>query len=93
MSTVHVNIEIEAPVERVWETIMDPHRLKDWVTIHRSVSHVSEEPLASGASMDQSLHIRGVSFKVHWDLTEVRRSPSGRMGGPRACALARSNPV
>ena len=72
MSTVRVNIEIEAPVERVWETIMDPHRLKDWVTIHRSVSHVSEEPLARGSSMDQILHIRGVSFKVHWDLAEVR---------------------
>jgi uncharacterized membrane protein len=71
MSTVHVNIEIQAPVERVWETIMDPHRLKDWVTIHRSVSQVSEEPLARGSSMDQILHIRGVSFKVHWDLAEV----------------------
>ena len=71
MSTVHAQIDIEAPVERVWDTIMDPHRLKDWVTIHRSVDDVSEKPLRRGSTMEQVLHIRGVSFHVHWTLTEV----------------------
>jgi uncharacterized protein YndB with AHSA1/START domain len=37
MSTVHAQIEIDAPVQRVWDTVMDPHHLKDWVTIHKSV--------------------------------------------------------
>jgi uncharacterized protein YndB with AHSA1/START domain len=37
MSTVHAEIDIDAPIERVWETVMDPHRLGDWVTIHKSV--------------------------------------------------------
>jgi uncharacterized protein YndB with AHSA1/START domain len=72
MSTVHARIDIYAPIERVWETVMDPHRLKDWVTIHRSVRHVSEEPLARGATMEQVLNIRGVPFHVHWTLTDVR---------------------
>jgi uncharacterized protein YndB with AHSA1/START domain len=71
MSTVHVSIDIGAPIERVWETIMDPHRLKDWVTIHRSISGVSDHPADQGAKMDQVLHIRGVSFKVHWSLVDV----------------------
>lgn len=70
MSKVHAQIEIAAPVERVWETIMDPNRLKDWVTIHRSVSNVSD-PLEKGATMDQVLHMRGVSFRVHWTLADV----------------------
>lgn len=71
MSTVHAKIAIEAPVERVWRTVMDPHRLGDWVTIHRAVRDVSSEPLAQGSTMDQVLHIRGVSFHVHWTLVDV----------------------
>jgi uncharacterized protein YndB with AHSA1/START domain len=71
MSTVHAQIEIDAPIRRVWDTIMDPDCLKDWVTIHRSVENVSHRPLRRGSTMDQVLHIRGVSFHVHWTLTDV----------------------
>jgi uncharacterized protein YndB with AHSA1/START domain len=71
MATVHVKTEINAPIERVWETIMDPNRLQDWVTIHRSVKDVSAQPLREGATMDQVLHMRGVSFRVHWTLADV----------------------
>jgi uncharacterized protein YndB with AHSA1/START domain len=71
MSTVHAQIEIDAPIERVWDTVMDAKHLKDWVTIHKSVSNVSDNPLRRGSTMDQVLHIRGVSFHVHWTLTDV----------------------
>lgn len=71
MSTVHVKIKIDAPPERVWETVMDPDRLGDWVTIHRSVKDVSAHPLRKGATMCQVLHMRGVSFRVNWTLAEV----------------------
>src|SRR5436305_10628801 len=71
MSTVRVTIDINAPIERVWETVMDPNRLQDWVTIHRSVKDVSETPLRTGSTMDQVLHMRGVSFRVHWTLVDV----------------------
>jgi uncharacterized protein YndB with AHSA1/START domain len=71
MDTVHAHIKIDAPIERVWDTIMDPKRLKDWVTIHRSVKDVSDFPLRKGSTMDQVLNIRGVPFHVHWTLTAV----------------------
>ena len=71
MSTVHVKATIHAPVEKVWETVMDPSRLKDWVTIHRSVRDVSSNPLRRGSTMDQLLHLRGVTFRVHWTLVDV----------------------
>jgi len=71
MSVVHTKIQIDAPVERVWETVMDPYRLKDWVTIHRSVADVSANPLRKGATMEQVLHMRGVSFRVHWTVVDV----------------------
>ena len=71
MSTVHAHIQIDVPVRRVWDTVMDPHHLKDWVTIHRSVNNVSDDPLRKGSTMDQALHIRGVSFHVHWTLIDI----------------------
>ena len=71
MSVVHVETRIEAPVDRVWETVMDPYRLEDWVTIHRTVDGVSSRPLRKGSTMDQMLQLRGVSFHVHWTLVAV----------------------
>ena len=71
MSTVQAEIEIDAPIQRVWDTVMDPSHFKDWVTIHRSVRNVSDQPLRKGSTMDQVLHMRGVSFHVHWTLTDV----------------------
>jgi uncharacterized protein YndB with AHSA1/START domain len=73
MSTVNAKIEIAAPIETVWDTIMDPSRLGDWVTIHKAVRNVSASPLRRGATMDQSMHVRGVTFRVHWTLVAVDR--------------------
>lgn len=80
MSEVQAQIEIDAPLARVWETIMDPSRLKDWVTIHRSVDNVSN-PLEPGSTMDQVLHIRGVSFRVHWTLADVAAPTTAQWEG------------
>lgn len=71
MSLVHVTTNIEAPVDRVWKTVMDPSCLERWVTIHRSLEDVSSRPLRKGSTMDQMLHLRGVSFRVHWTLVDV----------------------
>src|SRR5947209_17399310 len=71
MSGVQVKINVEAPIDRVWETVMDPSRLKDWVTIHRAVRDVSDQPLHTGSTLDQILHLRGVSFRVHWTLVDM----------------------
>jgi uncharacterized protein YndB with AHSA1/START domain len=71
MSTVHVTTKIHAPVEQVWETVMNPACLEDWVTIHRSVSDVSAQPLRQGSTMQQVLCLRGVTFHVHWKLVDV----------------------
>jgi uncharacterized protein YndB with AHSA1/START domain len=70
MSKVHVKTQIDAPIERVWETIMNPDRLGEWVTIHRRVKDASDSQ-KQGSTMEQVLHMRGVSFNVHWTLVEV----------------------
>jgi uncharacterized protein YndB with AHSA1/START domain len=71
VSTVHVTTKINAPAERVWETVMDPSCLSDWVTIHKWVKDVSSHPLRQGSTMKQCLHLRGVSFNVNWKLIDV----------------------
>ena len=81
MSTVNAKIEIEAPIDEVWETVMDPHRLGDWVTIHKSVRDVSQSPMRRGATMDQSIHVRGVTFRVHWTLIAVDAPNSAEWEG------------
>lgn len=70
MSTVHARIEIAAPRQEVWDTIMDPNRLGEWVTIHRGVKDVSDD-LHEGAGMEQTLCMRGVNFHVRWTLAKM----------------------
>lgn len=92
MSTVSAKIEIDAPIERVWETIMDPTRLGDWVTIHKSVTNVSDSPLRAGSTMDQAMHVRGLTFHVHWTLMALDspRHAEWEGGGPaRSTAVIR----
>jgi uncharacterized protein YndB with AHSA1/START domain len=89
MSTVHVQIAIDAAPQIVWDTIMDPARLGDWVTIHRSVVLRSEDAVTEGARMDQVLHVMGVSFKVHWTLESVRAPRRAEWQG-RGPAMSRA---
>jgi uncharacterized protein YndB with AHSA1/START domain len=84
MSTVHAEIVIDAPIEQVWDTIMDPRRLGDWVTIHKSVESFPRMPLRRGARMDQAMSMRGITFHVHWRLASIDAPREARWegGGP-----------
>jgi uncharacterized protein YndB with AHSA1/START domain len=70
MSTVSASIEISATPARVWDTVMDPDKLGDWVTIHRKLRHSDGGTPHVGYRMDQQIHLRGVSVDVHWTLVE-----------------------
>ncbi len=70
MSTVTASIEIGAPQALVWDTVMDPARLEDWVTIHRKLRYADVGAPQVGCHMDQQIHLRGVSVDVHWTLVE-----------------------
>lgn len=67
---VRVQIHIAAPPEGVWEVVLDPDRLDEWVTIHRRLLKADPGPPREGMRMEQTLCLRGASFKVKWVLTE-----------------------
>jgi len=71
MAKVEETIRIEASPEEVWEVIMDPHRLGDWVTAHREVEGAPDGELTQGDSFKQKLQVVGPSFKVRWKVVEV----------------------
>jgi carbon monoxide dehydrogenase subunit G len=78
---VTTRIDIAAPPEQVWAVIMDPGRLKDWVTIHRKLGKVSDRPLEAGSKLDQTLCLRGANFKVHWEVAESEEPTLARWEG------------
>jgi uncharacterized protein YndB with AHSA1/START domain len=71
MTLVKASIDIEAPPDRVYDAMLDPARLKDWVTIHRRVNRSDKGTPHEGYEMEQTLCLRGANFKVRWTLTEA----------------------
>lgn len=67
---VKQTIEISAPIERVWEVVMDPNRLGEWVSIHRSASDIPAGPLVRGSRFKQEMRLKRVPLKVQWEVTE-----------------------
>ncbi len=64
-------VEIAAPPEQVFEVLMDPNRLGDWVTAHRSVSEVPPGGLEQGSSFRQKLRLARVEFEVEWTVNRL----------------------
>jgi uncharacterized protein YndB with AHSA1/START domain len=68
---VERTIEIKAPPERVWATLMDPYCLGDWVSIHKELKEAPAGELKRGSELVQCLHMAGTSFNVHWEVKEA----------------------
>jgi len=87
---VSQSVEINAPIERVWELVMDPDRLGDWVTIHNSVSDVPDEPLETGSTFRQKMKLKGVPLKVDWEVVECEAPTRARWSGEAAAGAQAS---
>jgi len=81
VSTVHAQIEIDAPPDQVYDVMLDPARLHEWVTIHRKVNRTDDGTPRMGYEMDQTLCLRHANFKVHWTLTEADRPSAATWEG------------
>lgn len=69
---VEREIEIAAPAEDLYQVVMDPHRLKDWVSIHQALEDAPDS-LRKGSTLTQCLKLAGRKFKVDWTVVENDR--------------------
>ena len=72
MSLVTASIKIDATPARVWELVMDPERLQEWVTIHRKLVRADPGAPHVGYRMQQQIHLRGVTLEVQWKLVDCQ---------------------
>jgi hypothetical protein len=81
MSAVEVELFIDAPPERIWEVALDPARLGDWVTIHRSLGDHDDPPAFKGFHMSQTMTLRGVPLTVDWKLVRCEEPTYAEWAG------------
>jgi carbon monoxide dehydrogenase subunit G len=67
---VERTIDIAASPERLYDVLMDPARLEDWVTIHHHLEDAPKAPLRKGSQLTQCLKLAGKKFKVRWTVVE-----------------------
>lgn len=68
MSTVVATAQFDAPIERVWQVIMDPNQFVNWVTIHRELLRSDSGSLRKGFSIKQKMSVRGAPVTIEWTL-------------------------
>lgn len=69
---VERDITINAPREKVWEVLMDAHRLGDWVSIHQRLDDAPDGELEKGDRLTQCLRLMHKNFNVHWTVKEAK---------------------
>ena len=67
---VEREIHIDAPPREVYETVMDPARLEDWVSIHQALEDSPDGQLRKGSKLTQCLKLAGRKFRVRWTVVE-----------------------
>ncbi len=67
-------VKIKASPQEVYEVVMNPRCLEEWVTIHRSLEDAPEGQLRKGSTLTQCLKLAGKGFKVRWTVVENERA-------------------
>ena len=71
MANVTTSIDINAPVQDVWDVATDLGRLSEWVSIHRDFPDSLPTKIEVGTQFKQTLAVAGTPFGVEWTATEV----------------------
>ena len=82
-------IELGVAPEAVYDLVMDPRRLGDWVTIHRGLCDAPAGALRAGSELRQSLNLAGVPLEIDWTVVTAER-PARVLWEGRGPALSRA---
>jgi len=66
-------IDLPASPDEVYDVVMDPQRLAEWVTIHDALKEAPPRVLEHGDAMCQRLKLAGKGFDVRWEVTTADR--------------------
>jgi carbon monoxide dehydrogenase subunit G len=67
---VERTVDVAAPPQKLYDVVMDPERLGDWVTIHHHLEDAPGGTLREGSKLTQCLKLAGRKFKVRWTVVE-----------------------
>jgi uncharacterized protein YndB with AHSA1/START domain len=70
---VEREIHIDVEPDRVYDLVMDPSRLEEWVTIHEELKEAPSGQLRKGSELVQRLKLAHRRFNVHWKVAEADR--------------------
>ena len=73
MSKLEREIRIDASPEEVYDKLIDPDCLGEWVTIQEELEEAPEGDLEQGDTVVQRMKVAGQSFKVSWRVDEAER--------------------
>lgn len=72
MTRLEREIDIAAPRERVYEVLLDPDCLGEWVTIQEELEEAPEgRDLETGDRLRQRMKVAGQRFKLSWTVVEA----------------------
>ena len=71
MTHVASSIDIDAPVQTVWDVVTDLNRMGEWVSIHREFPVPPPAQVEPGTHFKQTLAVAGTPFSVEWTASEV----------------------
>jgi carbon monoxide dehydrogenase subunit G len=71
VSKLKRDIDIQASPEEVWDVLMDPDHLGDWVTIQDELEEAPEGDLVNGSTLVQRCKVAGQRFELRWKVVEA----------------------
>ena len=67
------DIALGATPDAVYDLVMDPHRLGDWVSVQEELKEAPNGILREGSKLVQSLKVAGQRFDVRWTVVTAER--------------------
>jgi len=76
MGSVTTSIEVQCPLNDLWELVTETERLGEWVTLHRALLSKPTTPLSVGSEFRQQLSAGGVRLKIDWKVSAISEPTS-----------------
>ena len=71
MTKLTRDIDIHASPNAVWDVLMDPDHLGDWVTIQDELEEAPNGDLVNGSTLVQRCKVAGQRFYLRWKVVEA----------------------